>query len=125
MTIIRDLLAVAHSRRLNDPQPGLWMIRCCRHCPEVAARIWICDHEPGLPANKVDQPYLQAQIGIDLVPPENVWLRRGREISHTEYDFQIATLKWLSRNRPTDPRIHYREPVAISAIPIPQFEETP
>jgi hypothetical protein len=54
-------------------QPGHWMVRCCRFCPEVPTRIWLCDHEPGLPENKVDQPYLQGQIGLDLVPPADVW----------------------------------------------------
>jgi hypothetical protein len=54
-------------------KPGFWMVRCCRHCPEVAARIWLCDHEPGDPENTVDQPYWQGQIGLDLVPPADVW----------------------------------------------------
>lgn len=53
--------------------PGFWMVRCCRLCPEVCARIWVCDHEPGLPENKLDQPYWQGQLGLDLVPPDDVW----------------------------------------------------
>lgn len=119
-----DLMRDDGPRAMNDPQPGRWMIRCCRRCPEVAARIWLCDHEPGMPSNRVDQPYLQGQIGVDLVPPEDVWHRRGRNISAAEFDFQIATLKWLSGNRPTDPRINYRRPVDPSAIPIPHFSRS-
>jgi hypothetical protein len=53
--------------------PGVWMVRCCRHCPEVAARIWLCDHEPGIPENKLDRPFWQGQIGLDLTPPDDVW----------------------------------------------------
>ena len=52
---------------------GCWMVRCCRFCPEVAARTWLCDYEPGLPENKLDQPYWQGQIGLDLVPPGEIW----------------------------------------------------
>ncbi|HEX5320603.1 MAG TPA: hypothetical protein VFW46_15675 [Stellaceae bacterium] len=54
-------------------RPGHWMVRCCRDCPEVAARIWLCDHEPGEPDNPVDQPYLQGQIGLDLSDPAEIW----------------------------------------------------
>lgn len=49
------------------------MVKCCRLCPFVAARIWECDHEPYLPDNKVDQPYWQGQIGLDLTPPLEIW----------------------------------------------------
>lgn len=58
---------------MSGPCPGYWMVRCCRGCPEVAARIWVCDHEPGLPENKVDQPYLQGQLGLDLTDPDDIW----------------------------------------------------
>lgn len=52
---------------------GYWMVRCCRRCPEVPARIWLCSHEPGEPDNLVDQPYMQGQIGLDLVDPHEIW----------------------------------------------------
>jgi hypothetical protein len=96
------------------------MIRCCRRCPEVAARIWFCQVEPGTD-NPVDQPYLQGQIGLGLVPPTDVWHRRGRPISEREFDFQIAWLKWAEGNAPNDPRFTYRKPAAIEAIAIPRF----
>jgi hypothetical protein len=57
----------------DRPRVGFWMIRCCRACPPVAARIWECDHEPGEPDNKVDQPYWQGQIGLTLTPPKEIW----------------------------------------------------
>ena len=59
--------------RIDQPRPGYWLVRCCRHCPVVAARIWLCDHEPGYPEHKIDRPYLQGQIGLDLVDPHEIW----------------------------------------------------
>ena len=108
-------------RQLDAPAAGQWMIRCCRRCPPVAARIALCHHEPGLPDNPVDQPYLQGQVGLDLVDPVEIWHRRGHPISEAEWHYQIAILKWLADNRPTDPRVRYREPVDLAAIPIPRW----
>jgi len=108
-------------RQINDPQPGRWMIKCCRHCPPIAARVFWCSHEPGFPDNPVDQPYLQGQIGLELVPPADVWQRRGHPISEAEFNHQVAWLRWAERNAPTDPRLNYRAPVAIEAIPIPRW----
>jgi hypothetical protein len=54
-------------------KPGFWLVKCCRNCPEVIARIYWCDHEPGVPENKCDQPYLQGQLGLDLVDPSDIW----------------------------------------------------
>lgn len=54
---------------------GWWMVRCCRGCPEVAARIFLADHEPGQPDNHMpDRPFLQGQIGLDPTPPGEVWV---------------------------------------------------
>ena len=108
-------------RQINNPQPGIWLVRCCRRCPPVAARIYWCSHEPGYPDNEIDQPYLQGQLGLDLVPPNEVWLLRGIEITADEFDHQVRLLRWLADNRPTDPRVCYREPVDLAAIPIPRW----
>lgn len=56
-----------------QPRAGYWMVRYRRLCPFVAARIWLCDHEPGDPENLMDRPYLQGQIGLDLTPPLEIW----------------------------------------------------
>src|SRR5690242_14443850 len=53
--------------------PGFWMVRCCMRCPPVAARIWLCQHEPGEPENLVEMPYLQGQLGLDLTDPAQIW----------------------------------------------------
>ena len=75
----------------------------------------------GQPDNPVDQPYLQGQLGLELVPPAEVWMTRGIEISAAEFLHQIRLLKWLADNRPTDPRLMYRTPVDLAAIPIPRW----
>lgn len=54
--------------------PGWWMVRCCRDCPMVPARVYWCDHEPDIEDNKVDQPYLQGQLGLELHDPADIWL---------------------------------------------------
>lgn len=48
---------------------GHWMIRAVRGGPEVCARVWLCDHEPGEPDNIMDRAHWQGQIGLDLVSP--------------------------------------------------------
>ena len=101
------------------------MIRCCRGCPEVAARIWFCTHEPGDPHNKVDQPYLQGQIGLDLVPPGEVWTRRGRPINKRMFDVAVDWLRWAERNAPRHPEFTYRKPIDPAAMPIPRFGAQP
>lgn len=49
------------------------MVRVIRQGPLVAARIWLCDHEPGEAENLMDRPYVQGQIGLDLMPPLEIW----------------------------------------------------
>lgn len=105
----------------NDPQPGFWMLRCCRQCPEVCARIWWCDHEPDEPENKLDRPFLQGQIGLDLAPVMRIWTRQRRPITSATYDYQIQLLHWLKGNRPTDPRLHPMRAPELRDIALPEF----
>ena len=53
--------------------PGFWSVRVINGAPFVPGRIWLCDHEPGEVENKVDQPFLQGQLALDLTPPADVW----------------------------------------------------
>lgn len=109
------------ARATQVPQPGHWMIRCCRLCPEVAARIWFCDHEPGFPENKVDQPYLQGQIGLELVDPIEIWTSPKREIIPALFDREIEWHRWAAKNRPSHPEHNFRKAVAKAAMPPPRF----
>lgn len=106
---------------LNEPQPGYYMVRCCRNCPEAPARIWLCHHEPGEPSNEVDQPYLQGQIGLDLEQPYRIWTSRRRRISREQYEYQVAVLRWLKANQPNDPRLWHRQPITTRDLALPEF----
>jgi hypothetical protein len=112
------------AEQLNDPQPGHWMFRHCRYCPEVPARIFWNDEEPGEPGNKLDQPFLDALIALDHVPPMLVWTGRRRVVSPAEYGHQIELLRWAERNQPNDPRLDWKRPVDRDAIPLPLFGAT-
>ena len=112
---------VEQSRATQTPQPGHFMVRCCRRCPEVAARIWWCDHEPGLSDNLLDQPYLEGQIGLILTDPHEIWTRPKREITKRQYDKEIAWLHWAERNRPDSPELHYRRPLDRRTMAAPRF----
>ena len=59
--------------KANEPRQGYWMVKVVRGGPYVAARIWLCSHEPGEPDNLMDRPYWQGQIGLDLTPPLQIW----------------------------------------------------
>lgn len=48
---------------------GFWMVRVVNNGPEIPARLWWEDAEPGFPDNKVDQPYLQGELGTELTNP--------------------------------------------------------
>lgn len=56
--------------------PGYWLVRVGRNTPWVPARLWFDDAEPGVPENKLDRSrshYPRAMIGLDEVPPEELW----------------------------------------------------
>lgn len=112
---------VEQARAMQTPHPGYFMIRCCRLCPEVAAAIFWCSHEPGLPENVVDQPYLQGQIALTLTDPIEIWTRPKREISREFYERELAWHRWAEKNAPAHPDFLYRRPVDKGTAPPPRF----
>lgn len=98
-------------RVISQPQPGFWAVRLRSRAVEVAARIWWCDHEPGEPENKLDQPFLDAELNGVRVPPSRVWEMRGRVITEAEYRFLIADRKWAAEYSPNDPAAQPDQPV--------------
>lgn len=53
---------------------GFWMVQVVQRGPFVASRIWLCDHEVGVPENHMpDRPYWQGQLALDLTPPSEIW----------------------------------------------------
>jgi len=59
----------------DQPRPGFWMVRCCKRCPPVAARIsWeqtIIDPVSDEPM--VRSPFLVGHIGLELSDWRDVW----------------------------------------------------
>jgi hypothetical protein len=89
---------------------------------EVAARIFWCDHEPGEPENKLERPFLDAEINAERVPPSWVWERRGRAITEADYRYLIALGKWAREHAPHEPAANPREAVDWLTAPIPSFD---
>lgn len=74
---VRDDLA-AHPERMV---PGYWQIRLHRNGPWVPARTYWCDHEPGVPDNKLDRwplPYLAGELIGDPADPVDILAARWR-----------------------------------------------
>lgn len=67
--------------------PAYFMLRVRRDGPLVPARLWLCDHDPADPSNKLDRgrlvPYPRAEIAGREIDPQRlldrlgVWRRRG------------------------------------------------
>lgn len=106
-----------------------------RDGPLVPARLWWCDHEPGEPANTLDRGMLsvfpRADIADAEVPPEQLvertWAPLGhwkyaRPISEDEYRYQVERLRWAERNKPDEPGLKPRRPVASAQLALPNFD---
>lgn len=89
---------------------------------EVAARIFWRDHEPGEPENKLERPFLDAEINGERVPPSQVWERRGRVITEADYRFLVADRAWAAQHKPTLPEANPREAIDPLVSPIPFSE---
>lgn len=90
-------------RDISNPLPGFWMIRLVKNGPEVPACIVreATAHEPGDPSNVMERPaHLVAYVAGDPVEPSAVWETRGREITESEYRYQLADLKWRKQYEP-------------------------
>ncbi len=109
-------------RRIDKPEPGLWAVRLRSRAVEVGARIFWCEHEPGEPGNLLEQPFLDAEINGERVPPSRVWERRGRAITTAEYRWMIADRKWAAAHAPHEPAATPHQPVDWLTAPIPSFD---
>ena len=108
-------------RVMNKPEPGLWAIRLRKGGVEVAARIFLCDHEPGHPGNKLDQPFMDAEINGERVHPDRIWHTRGRPIDEAEYQYLLKVYEWARQHAPNDPAANPHQPVDWLTAPIPSF----
>ncbi|HXE51277.1 MAG TPA: hypothetical protein VN663_23060 [Ramlibacter sp.] len=113
---------------LDHPEPGLWLIRCCPRCPWVPARIVMVQvsHEPGQPDNDMRgtrSPFLAAFISGQPVAVSDVWGRRGRIITRSEYERAVAEIAAAVRENRYDPRCAPFKAVEIESLPLPFQEE--
>jgi len=110
------------ARNIDRPAPGFWMIRAVKHGPELPARIaWhrtAC--EPGNEANAMDRPaFLFAEIAGEPAELDDVWLRRGRPITESEYRFQVADHAHARAYRPDDAKAQPYRAVDLMAVALP------
>lgn len=126
----------------NPPPPGYFMLRVRRDGPLVPARIWLCDHDPDFPDNKLDRGrlsvYPRAEIAGREVDPDRLFDRlMGRAdwrpahptshwkyaepITAGEYQYRVAHLEWTRAHRPADPRGYASDPVKPAELPLGDF----
>lgn len=125
------------------PAPRYFMIRVRRDGPLTPAKLWLCDHAPGEPDNKLDRGnlsiYPRAEIAGKEVDPELLFDRVfshtdwqpayavshwkfASTITETEYRYRVAHLTWAQQHRPGDPTGHARKPLDAAQMPLPNFE---
>jgi len=119
-----------------------FLMRVARHGPLVPARLWWCDHEPGVPENRLDRGrlslYPRADIaGVEVEPelladrlysltdprpanPITHW-RYAKPISAEEYRWRFDALRRVEALRPDDPLLKTRRRLAAADVPMPDF----
>ncbi len=117
-------VGVEEYRIRSQPSPGFWLIRLRTRSPEMPAAIVECHHEPGNPENNLDTgPILVANVGYEERDPLDLWHRRGREITESEYKFQMARVAWVRDHSPSEPEAAPRKAVDIPSLrPIGPYE---
>jgi len=100
---------MTETRRIDRPVPGYYLLKLTKGGAEIPARIWWCltRHEPDEPSNLMDRaPFIAAEIAGDIVAVHEVWLRRGRYISRSEYEFRMADLAWAREHAQDEPQVN-------------------
>jgi hypothetical protein len=115
----RDLLQV---RVLGQYKPGYWAMTFTKGGVEVGCCIrWErTECEPGNPANLMDRsPILTARKNGAVCHLDDIWLRRGREITAAEYEFLVADREWAKENAPHLPEANPTHRVDLATLPSP------
>lgn len=131
----RDTTPIAALSAPTVQPPEHFEVRVVRDGPLVPARLWWCDHEPGVPENKLDRGMLsvfqRADIADVEVPPEQLvertWApathwKYARPIPKDEYDHLVARLRWAERHRPDEPGLRPRRAVQPAQLALPNFD---
>lgn len=114
------MTARGDSRQIDRPRCGYWAVRLTAGAPEVGASIqWEqTTFEPGEHMNLMERsPILTARLDGRIVTVEEVWTRRGREISPEEYFWLIEDRKWARRYAPHLPEANPTKAADLRAIP--------
>ncbi len=106
------------SRRIDQPAPGLFLLRLVRHGPEVAARI--AQDAAGLWWAEIDG---KKQGAPDSDPGRapgvmQVWLS-GRSCTDSEYQYHLKLSEWARHNAPDAPAADPTKPIDVRRLPIP------
>lgn len=123
--------------------PQYFMLRLTRLGPLVPARLWWCDHEPGVPDNKLDRGHRSIFpccdiAGTEEIDPQVIFdrlysatdMRSAIAVSHwkyaaptteAEYRHQLAILAWAEQHSPSDPRLTPKRRVDARQIALPDF----
>jgi hypothetical protein len=109
------------TRQIDTPEVGYWLMKAVKHGPLVPARIFWCDHEPGVPDNILDRggPFLAAEIAGAWVEVDRVWHSRGKAIDEKEYAFRLAEIDWSKKYAPSEPLANPRQAVSLKDAPLP------
>jgi hypothetical protein len=124
---IRDYYQQPAHRALIEP--GFYSIRLGRGRALVAARIWWCNHEPGVPENTLDRwpiPFLAGEILGEWCDPAMIWVGRDRcplvptfplTTVEQEYAYQCGLSAWAKDYARDEPIARPRRPVDLTALP--------
>jgi hypothetical protein len=109
-------------RFMSFPMPGFWSVRLGgKGSPEVGAAIIRRTRrspDPAAPTNiQGEANFLEAYLNGRLVSLDAVWLRRGRPIERSEYDFLVADRTWASRHAPHSAEARPNEKADLRAMP--------
>ena len=111
---------MSEPRRIDRPECGFWAVRMTRGGVDVGAAIqWErTTFEPAHPTNLMDRSAIMTgRINGEIVTVEEVWTRRGREITEAYYRFLLADRAWARAHAPQDPAANPRQRPDITKVP--------
>jgi hypothetical protein len=116
-------------RRMEVPESGYWLIRCCTKCPWCPAALIMVEtiREIAVPENDMRgtrSPHLAGYISGQPVATDQVWQRRGKVITREQYDALIAEIRENIAAGRYDSRTTPYRPVDLSRVEIPFAENT-
>ncbi len=109
--------------------PGHWLIRLRKMAPQIPARTYWCDHEPGNPENKRDRwplRFLAGEIAGDVADPLDIFGARDRvplkprqplKTPEQEYSYRCARMRHAKKYEPEDPLAQPYRAIDLTKIP--------